>query len=53
MFFYILATFGEFESDLIRMCTREGMTVARARGKLRGKKPTSVATSLQDLQYGN
>jgi DNA invertase Pin-like site-specific DNA recombinase len=39
MFFNILATFAEFESDLIRMRTREGMALARARGKLRGKKP--------------
>lgn len=39
MFFNILATFAEFESDLIRMLTREGVAVARARGKLRGKKP--------------
>ena len=29
----------EFEADLIRMRTREGMAVARAKGKLRGKKP--------------
>ena len=29
MFFNILATFAEFESDLIRMRTREGMAVAR------------------------
>ncbi|MEM8594962.1 MAG: recombinase family protein [Pseudomonadota bacterium] len=39
MFFNILATFAEFESDLIRMRTREGMAIARAKGKLRGKKP--------------
>ena len=39
MFFNILATFAEFEADLIRMRTREGMAVARAKGKLRGKKP--------------
>lgn len=39
LFFNILATFAEFEADLIRMRTREGMAVARARGKLRGKKP--------------
>ena len=39
MFFNILATFAEFESDLIRMRTREGMALARARGRLRGKKP--------------
>lgn len=39
MFFNILATFAEFETDLIRMRTREGMAVARARGNLRGRKP--------------
>lgn len=39
LFFNILATFAEFEADLIRMRTREGMAVARARGKLRGKQP--------------
>ena len=39
MFFNILATFAEFEVDLLRMRTREGMAVARAKGKLRGKKP--------------
>jgi DNA invertase Pin-like site-specific DNA recombinase len=30
MFFNILATFAEFESDLIRMRTREGMAIADA-----------------------
>jgi DNA invertase Pin-like site-specific DNA recombinase len=39
MFFNILATFAEFESELIRLRTREGMAVARAKGKLKGKKP--------------
>ena len=39
LFFNILATFAEFEADLIRLRTREGMAVARAKGKLRGKKP--------------
>ena len=34
-----LATFAEFETDLIRMRTREGMAIARAKGKLRGKQP--------------
>lgn len=39
MFFNMLATFAEFESDLIRMRTREGMAIARSKGKLRGKPP--------------
>ena len=39
MFFNIVATFAEFEADLIRMRTREGMAIAKAKGKLRGKKP--------------
>jgi len=37
--FNILATFAEFEADLIRLRTREGMAIARARRKLRGKSP--------------
>jgi DNA invertase Pin-like site-specific DNA recombinase len=37
LFFNILATFAEFEVDLIRMRTREGMAVARAQGK--GRQP--------------
>ena len=39
MFFNILATFVEFEADLSRLRTREGMDIARAKGKLRGKQP--------------
>lgn len=39
MFFNVLATFAEFEGDLIRLRTREGMVIARAKGKLRGKQP--------------
>ncbi len=39
MFFNILATFAEFEADLIRLRTREGMAIAHSRGKLRGKQP--------------
>jgi hypothetical protein len=47
--FNVLAMVAEFEGDLIRMRTREGMAVAKAKGRLRGKqaklsprrKPTS------------
>ena len=39
MFFNILATFAEFEADLIRLRTRKGMKIARAKGRLRGKQP--------------
>jgi len=39
MVFSIRATFADFEADLIRKRTREGMAIARAKSKLRGKQP--------------
>src|SRR5207253_2421289 len=39
LLFNVLAMVAEFESDLIKMRTREGMKIARAKGRLRGKKP--------------
>jgi len=39
MFFNILASFAEFEVDIIRLHTIEGMARARQRGKLKGKQP--------------
>jgi len=50
MFFNILATFAEFEADLIRMRTREGMAIARAKGKLRGKQPKLSLRQQQELR---
>ncbi len=50
MFFNILATFAEFEADLIRLRTREGMAIARAKGKLRGKKPTLSDRQQKELR---
>ena len=49
IFFNILATFAEFEVDLLRMRTREGMAVARAKGKLRGKQPKLSARQQREL----
>ena len=39
LLFNVLAMVAEFEGDLIRMRTREGMAVAKAKGRLRGKQP--------------
>ncbi len=39
LLFNVLGMIAEFESDLIRMRTREGMQVAKAKGRLRGKQP--------------
>jgi len=39
LLFNVLGMVAEFESDLIRARTREGMAVARVRGKLKGRKP--------------
>lgn len=39
LLFNVLAMVAEFESDLIRMRTREGLAVAKAKGRLKGKAP--------------
>ena len=41
MFFSMLAVFAEFEADLLKMRTREGMAIARTRGKLKGRAAPS------------
>jgi DNA invertase Pin-like site-specific DNA recombinase len=48
LLFNVLAMVAEFESDLIRLRTREGMKVARATGRLRGKRP-----NLKPSTYSN
>ena len=50
MFFNILATFAEFETDLIRLRTREGMALARARGRLKGKQPKLSERQQKELR---
>ncbi|MEJ7756029.1 MAG: recombinase family protein [Nocardioidaceae bacterium] len=39
LLFNVLAMVAEFEADLIRLRTREGMKVAKANGHLRGRQP--------------
>jgi DNA invertase Pin-like site-specific DNA recombinase len=49
LLFNVLAMVAEFESDLIRMRTREGMKVAKAKGRLQGKKPKLSPSQEQHL----
>lgn len=49
MMFNVLALFAEFERDLIRMRTREGMSQAKAKGRLRGRKPKLSAAQERHL----
>ena len=53
LLFNVLAMVAEFESDLIRMRTREGMKVAKAKGRLRGKQPKLSATQEAHLVSRN
>ena len=39
LLFNVLAMVARFETDLIRLRTREGMKIAKANGRLRGKQP--------------
>lgn len=49
LLFNVLGMVAEFEADLIRMRTREGMAVAKAKGRLRGKKPKLSASQEKHL----
>ena len=50
MFFNILATFAEFEVDLLRARTREGMAIARAKGRLKGRQPKLTPKQQNELR---
>jgi DNA invertase Pin-like site-specific DNA recombinase len=54
MFYSILAIFAEFEVDLLRPRTKEGMALARAKGKLRGRPPKLSTKQQRELarMYG-
>jgi DNA invertase Pin-like site-specific DNA recombinase len=47
--FNVLGMVAEFEADLIRMRTREGMAIAKAKGKLRGKQPKVTTAKRRHL----
>lgn len=49
MFLQILSVVAEFEVNLVRLRTREGMAVARAKGKLRGKRPKLPPTAQRSI----
>lgn len=49
LLFNVLGMVAEFEADLIRARTREGMAVAHAKGRLRGKKPKLSPTQESHL----
>lgn len=49
LLFNVLAMIAEFEADLISTRTREGMKVAKANGRLRGKQPKLTAKQAAHL----
>ncbi len=49
LLFNVLATVAEFESDLIRLRTKEGMRVAKAKGRLCGRQPKLNARQEEHL----
>jgi DNA invertase Pin-like site-specific DNA recombinase len=49
LLFNVLAMVAEFESDLIRTRIREGMQVAKAKGRLRAKQPNLTANQAKHL----
>jgi Resolvase, N terminal domain len=50
MFLQILAVIAEFEANLIRQLTREGMAIARQNGRLRGKQPSLSAAQDREIR---
>jgi DNA invertase Pin-like site-specific DNA recombinase len=48
LFFDLIADVAVFEMDLVRMRTRDGLAIARAKGKLKGKPP-KLSDGQQDM----
>lgn len=49
LLFSVLGMVAEFEADLIRARTKEGMAIAKYKGKLKGKPPKLSATQRKHL----
>lgn len=49
LLFNVLGMVAEFEADLIRARTKEGMAIAKAKGKLKGKQPKLSTTQRKHL----
>jgi len=49
LLFNVLGMVAEFEADLIRARTKEGMAIAKAKGKLKGKQPKLSAPQRKHL----
>ena len=50
MLYRLLASFAEFQRDLITANTREGLAAARARGRTGGRRPALTAAQARDAQ---
>lgn len=48
--FHVFAALAEFERNLIRERTRAGLTAARARGRVGGRKPKLDAQQVREIQ---
>lgn len=49
LMFNVLSRVAEFEADLVRARTREGMAIAKAKGRLKGKAPKLSAPQRRQL----
>ncbi len=50
-FFHVMAALSEMERELVRERTKAGLTAARARGRMGGRKPKMDASRLQSAQH--